>query len=293
MRKPILSISIIIALLTLVACGAQSRSGSSPQAAAKSESKFYENAETSSGEPGTPGQPATNLAAAVENRLRVKNGTMTLTVPDVKAAEEALAKAADKYSGYVALSQIDSGSAIVTLKIPAEKFDALVAEVEKLGTLKQKQVTVEDVTEQYLDLDTRIKNKRILLSRYQDYLRKAVNTKELLDLEQAINAVTTEIESLEGTFRSLKNSIAYSSLTLTVELPPEQKTESAAPSFAVGLAMVGNFLVNFLYYLLLTIMYTLIVVVPLTLLAGLIYYVGFGRIGLVLKFFRALGRKKG
>ena len=43
----------------------------------------------------------------------------------------------------------------------------------------------------------------------------------------AINAVTTEIESLEGTFRSLKNSIAYSSLTLTVELPrsltPRQK----------------------------------------------------------------------
>ena len=279
MKKTMIGMVICLAL---VSCGAQSRSGGSPQAQKGSPSLLPEGARAAV-EPGSTDQGAPVPAAVIENRVRVKSGTMTIVVTDVGEADGALAKAAEKYSGYVSLLRVETSSGTVTVKIPADKFDAFAAEAAKLGTLQSKELTAEDVTDQYFDLETRVTNKRILLSRYQDYLRKAASTRELLDLEQAINNLTTEIESLEGSFRNLKDSIAYSTLVVTLE---------ATPSFAGDLGAVGGFFLAFFKYFFLVILYSIIVLVPLTVVGGLIYWLGFGRVGLVLKFFKALGRKK-
>ncbi|MBN2352151.1 MAG: DUF4349 domain-containing protein [Spirochaetales bacterium] len=276
MRKLIFIIMAFVIAVGFNSCGAQSRSNDAPQA------QREENMRAATGGTGASAESVPDMAAAV-SRMRVKSGTMTLVVEDVEKADNALADEAGKYSGYVTLSRVEDAKGTVIVKIPADRFDSFTAEAEKLGTMKRKEITVEDVTDRSVDLETRVANKRILLARYQDYLRRAATTNDLLSLERAINDLTTEIESLEGSFRSLKNSIAYSTLTVTLEAPS---------SLARDLGGVGNFLLVFLKHLLLVVFYTLIVAVPLVLLGGLVYFVGFGRLGLVLKFFRALGRKK-
>jgi hypothetical protein len=276
---------LLSAVILFAACGAQAKNAQ--PAAEESASRADKSTAVSSGE-NRPGAPTADLAAALPNRMRVKTGTMSMIVSNIKSAEESASLAATTYAGYVAVSRIYADSGNLTLKIPQERFDAFVADMEKLGHLKHKEVAAEDVTDRFFDLET----KRILLDRYQDYLKRAVNTKELLDLEQAVNGVTADIESLEGSFRSLKDSIAYSTLDLNLELAPEEKSGLETPSLGAGLRAAGDFSVNFLYYLFLVILYSIIIAVPLLLLGGLVYFVGFGRIGLILKFFRALGAKK-
>ena len=247
----------------------------------------------SAGDKDAPAGPSTpELAAAVEPRLRVKTGAMTLIVTDIKSAEEAASGLCARFGGYVALSRVISPSGTLTLKVPAERFDAFVADTEKLGRLKNKEISTEDVSERYYDLETRVANKRILLARYQDYLKRAGNTRELIDLEREINNVTTEIESLEGSFRTLKNSVAYSTLHLALTLAPEVRSGLEPPSLAAGLRAAGDFTLGYLYYFFLVILYMLIVGVPLLLAAALVYFVGFGRLGLIVKLFRALSPRK-
>jgi hypothetical protein len=230
--------------------------------------------------------------ALVDVRVRVRTGKMTLVVGDIKAAEEALTAAINESSGYIAQSRIFASSGNLTLKIPEARFDSFIAKVETLGSLKSKEIATEDVTDKYFDLENRVKNKRIMLARYQDYLKNARSTQELLDLERAINDLTTEIESLEGSFRSLQNSVSYSTLTVNLELPAEMTRTIESPSLATGLRVTGEFFLAALYYLSVTVLFILAVAVPLGLFGGLIYFLGFGRLGLVVRFFRFLGPKK-
>src|SRR5690606_37991293 len=74
---------------------------------------------------------------------------------------------------------------------------------------------IEDVTERYYDLRTRIKNKKILEQRYLALLDKATEVKDILEIENNLNQVRIEIEGLEGQFNYLSKQVRFSTINLT------------------------------------------------------------------------------
>jgi hypothetical protein len=163
---------------------------------------------------------------------------------------------------------------------------------EDLGEVKSKNISVEDVTDRFYDLENRIKNKRILMERYQQYLEEAESVEDLLSIERALNEVITEIERLEGSYKQLSNLIAYSTLNIELSLPSYEKETGTLPSIREGLRRFGSAVLTFLYYLIFVIVGIVIFGVPVLGVAALLYYLSFGKIGLVRKLFRSLSGKR-
>jgi hypothetical protein len=293
MKKALLMAAAV--LLIVCSCGSPRKEHTEPMreppVQSKTDSDFLPTG-PQRGEIEISAEESGPTAAEVEARVKVKTGHMTLVVEDIKKTEEALTSLCAEFGGYIARSQIVFASGILTIKIPEGLFDKAIAKVETLGRLKNKVITSEDVTDKYFDLENRVKNKRILLGRYQEYLKNARTTQDLITWERAVNTTTGELESLEGSFRNLNNSISFSTLTLSLELAPGQAPVIETPSLASGLRATAEFFLAFLYYFVLIILYILAVAIPLTLAGGLFYFVGFGRVGLVKKFFKALAPGK-
>ena len=79
-----------------------------------------------------------------------------------------------------------------------------------------REVRAQDVTDEFMDLDTRLKNARAMRQRLQDLLAKAA-VKEALEIEKELGRVTGEIETMEGKLKLLRDRIAFSTITVAFE----------------------------------------------------------------------------
>ncbi|NJM93887.1 MAG: DUF4349 domain-containing protein [Cytophagales bacterium] len=104
----------------------------------------------------------------------------------------------------------------LSIKVPATAYDSLYLGLSTLAAhLDHRYSNVEDVTERYYDLKTRIRNKKALEQRYLDLLNKAVVMKDMLEIEAQLNQVRTEVEQLEGQFNYLSQQVAFSTIQLS------------------------------------------------------------------------------
>lgn len=108
----------------------------------------------------------------------------------------------------------------MTIRVPAENFDRLVEKaIELAEKLESKNITTEDVTEEFIDIEARLRTKKELEKRYLELLGKATKVDEVLAIEREIGTLRSDIESIEGRFRYLKDRIALSSLDLVFYEP--------------------------------------------------------------------------
>jgi hypothetical protein len=110
----------------------------------------------------------------------------------------------------------------LSIRVPSEKYDSLLSSIAKIAfRVENKYSNVDDVTERYYDLQSRIQNKKELEKRYREILSKANEVKDVLEIERNLNEVRTEIESMQGQFNYLSKQIQFSSLQVQFyeELP--------------------------------------------------------------------------
>lgn len=101
----------------------------------------------------------------------------------------------------------------LTIRVPSEQIDTLMSAISALAfRLDNRYSNREDVTGNYYDLQTRIKNKKALEERYLQLLKQASNVKDMLEIERALNETRTEIDRMEGRFVVLGNQVALSTL---------------------------------------------------------------------------------
>jgi hypothetical protein len=84
------------------------------------------------------------------------------------------------------------------------------------GEVTFKNITSRDVTEEFIDLETRLKNKRNYLTRYGDLLKQAKSVKDILEIEEKTRLIEEELESAEGRLKYLNNQVDFSTLTLQI-----------------------------------------------------------------------------
>lgn len=152
---------------------------------------------------------------------------------------------AGRYGGYLLSSNSystagnegeDDGmrSGTVTIRVPVGSFAAAVSDATKLGILKKQTLSTQDVTEEYVDLEARIKNKEAHVDSLLSLLGKAVTVDDILRVQSVLSSAQQELEQLKGRLRFLEEHTSFATITMTIY---EQGTEPlAATSWGVGSA---------------------------------------------------------
>lgn len=168
------------------------------------------------------GEAATG-SEVIAQRLIIKNASIALEVTDVLAAEQALRQKAEALGGFVAsVETYGSGKelrATVVLRVPAEHFEAVLRDAEGLASkVLRRSVSGSDVTEEYVDLEARLRNLEATNARLLDLLARAQDVNEALMVNQSLTEIQEQIERIKGRMQYLEQSAAMS--TITVELSP-------------------------------------------------------------------------
>ena len=101
----------------------------------------------------------------------------------------------------------------ITLRVPVQSFNSLLADVEHLGRATSVSTSGQDVTGQYVDLQARIQSLQDARSQFQQILTKAQSIGDILAVEQQISTLQTQIEQLQGQLKVLDDQSSYSTLT--------------------------------------------------------------------------------
>ncbi len=151
----------------------------------------------------------------------IKDGRLGIKVQDLGSAKKSVDELVKKYDGYYANENFNNTdtelSYNLTIRIPAADFEKFISDVEEgEGEIQYKGVDARDVTDQFIDMETRLENKRNYLKRYNELLAKANSVREILDIEDKIRILEEEIESTTGRLKYLSDLVDYSTLNLTL-----------------------------------------------------------------------------
>lgn len=160
--------------------------------------------------PGVPGAGALGGAEEAKAARMVYTARLALAVHAVEPSLDAVTRLAVEQGGYLALREDTS----VTLRIPRARFHATLEAVGSLGDVLHRDVRAEDVSDEWVDLEARIKNARALRERLRALLERAA-VKEAIEIEKELARVTEELERLEGKMKLLADKVAYSTITVT------------------------------------------------------------------------------
>lgn len=168
----------------------------------------------------SPQKPEPIDANQITERKITKEGHIMFQTGNAKKTQQLIAKTVVASNAYISEDEINNFGGErtehrVTVRIPAEKFDSFLATIsESADNLESKKVSAKDVTEEYVDIEARIKTKKELEARYAQLLQRAAKVSEVLEIEKETGTLRAEIESIEGRLRYLKSQVAFSTLTI-------------------------------------------------------------------------------
>ncbi|MCC7106521.1 MAG: DUF4349 domain-containing protein [Chloroflexi bacterium] len=174
-------------------------------------------------------QSSSNLTDTSQ-RLIVRNATVVLTVTDVAAKAAEIRQLAQTVGGWVVSSNTreEGGRTIATvsIRVPEPRLDEALGQIKKdVVKVNSEQVSARDVTEEFVDTDAQVRNLRATEQRYLALLSKANTVQEMLQIEQQLSNVRSQIERLQGRLNFLQRSADLSSVS--VELRPNVVTQQS------------------------------------------------------------------
>jgi len=167
------------------------------------------------------GSPQSAETIKVEQQKIIRNGTMNIKVKNAPETRRELSALLDKHKAYVGNEQLNNTDYETTysvqIRVPANHLDSLVADIEALtGTVTFKSIEAKDVTEEYIDLESRLANKKAYLEQYRTLLKSAHSIEDILKVQEQIRVLEEEIESVTGRLKYLTNQVDLSTLQLTI-----------------------------------------------------------------------------
>jgi uncharacterized protein DUF4349 len=179
---------------------------------------------------------------SVDQRSIIYRGSMSVRVKDVTTAASQITGIAQVSGGFVGSDNRDRGSgndtATMELRVPADKFAAVVDQLSKLGNEESRQISTEDVTEQTVDLDARISVQQARVDSGRRLLASAKSLNDLVMLEKEVATRESDLASLQAKKRHLADLVALSTISVTLlkmqAPPPKPKEEKHG--FVSGLA---------------------------------------------------------
>lgn len=183
---------------------------------------------------GTGGAGPGSVGEDRRSPILIYKADFTLAVYEVQKSVDAVQALAEKAGGY--LARRDDAS--ITIRVPAGTFENVVGEIGKLGDVLNRNVTSEDVTAEYRDLEVQLANALAMRERFAKLLEKAVKVEEALQIEKELGRVTDEIERIKGRLKLLSDLASYS--TITVRFSPHASQQVQQGPFILPLPWLDN-----------------------------------------------------
>jgi Domain of unknown function (DUF4349) len=166
----------------------------------------------------------------------IKNGSMRIKSNRFSESKKEIDKIIHSLSGYYESEELDKNDERIQydlmMRIPAKNFEKLVRSMENgQDEILFKKVNANDVTEEFLDIETRLENKRKYLKRYNELLSSAKNVNEVLSIEENIRQLMEEIEAKEGRLKYLNDQVDFSTLHVILfkEYPVKRNLQTEDP----------------------------------------------------------------
>ncbi|MCA0991750.1 DUF4349 domain-containing protein [Pseudalkalibacillus hwajinpoensis] len=211
---------ILTSILMLAGCSSNEENSSSDQAT----EHFTEQNRDSGGakENRSSEEEKQEMPPLLKERKVIFNANLFLTVEDLTQTIDLIKKSTKRFEGYVVeestFSEENAYIGSMTIRIPQSQFDAYLRKVETLTKGEpQKSITSKDVTENYVDLSSRLKAKEAVQQKLESFLNEATKTGDLLAISNELSRVQEEVEQLKGQINYLDNQSDYSTITISLE----------------------------------------------------------------------------
>ena len=206
----------------------------------------------------------TEGAVVETTRMIIHQASLSVNVKELDKAQANIEQKVAQYGGYIVESnvyqeddQTSSGNMIV--RIPEKHFEKFLADAEgQAAKVLERNVTGQDVTEQYVDLQSRVKSKRAVEERLLAFMSKAQKTEDLLKISSDLAKVQEEIEVMVGKMKYLENQTSFSTVELLMyenkvvvpeieskELNTWEKTKKQLATSTNSLLATGSALIIF------------------------------------------------
>ena len=174
-------------------------------------------------------EKSAEISAATDRKI-IRNADLTIEVTSPTETQSKVVSIAEAHGGFVVNSeakQRDNGDATnrtldikLVVRIPENQFGTVLDKVRGLANNRnEEKVTGQDVTEEFIDLEARIKTQRALEAQFLQIMKQAGKIEDALEVQRQIAEVRTEIEKLEGRKRFLENRSSLSTITVNILAP--------------------------------------------------------------------------
>ncbi|WP_342542673.1 DUF4349 domain-containing protein [Paenisporosarcina sp. FSL H8-0542] len=226
MRKRILFILLSSLLVLLAACsGGEEKAESSEDKALAPQSDSNEVATEESAElanNSSSGEAKKTAPTVAVERMIIHKAILSVNVKELDKAQSNIQKKVEQFGGYIVESNVyqedeqTSGGKMI-VRVPEENFEKFLLEAEgEAAKVLERNVTGQDVTEQYVDLESRVKSKRAVEERLLEFMSKAQKTEDLLKISADLAQVQEEIEVMVGKMKYLENQTSFSTIEITM-----------------------------------------------------------------------------
>ncbi|MGH3859557.1 DUF4349 domain-containing protein [Actinokineospora sp.] len=231
----------------LTACGSSASDSGSAAAPAENPAMAPEAATgygTSGGAdkaaPGEKPEQAAQVGQPGVDRKLVRTATIVLVTPNVRESAERARQIVVGTGGYTGQAEVGDRSATMTLYVPSDKLDDTLSKLSapELGKEESRSQSAQDVTEQIVDVESRIQTQRASLERVRALLGRAQQISEIVQLESEVTRREADLESLLKRRERLAGSVAMSTVTLRLSRdsapPPAAEDDTVLGALAGG-----------------------------------------------------------
>ncbi len=216
--KVIKKVFPLIFILLAMACNQQKAEYVLPE----EDNLQYDMAQVSGNAMMTPPPPPPSpiqKTEQVNKKKIIRDGQLNIRVQNLEMAKKRIDTLTQSYQGYYANESYNNREKEISynlkIRILADYFERFIADLEAgNGEVIYKEIEARDVTDQFIDLETRLENKRNYLKRYTALLNKANSIEDILDVQENIRRLEEEIESTLGRLKYLNDQVDYSTLSL-------------------------------------------------------------------------------
>jgi hypothetical protein len=229
-RKLAILLSVLSVALGVTSCGTSQieRASSTPTQSAQTVADKWGVAKTEKVSLSATEQ-AEETSAAIDRKI-IRNAELTMEVASTTDTQQRIVSIAETHGGFVVTSEAKQRESAepsqrtldikLVVRIPENQFGTALDEIRGLASnLPEAKITGQDVTEEFIDLEARIKTQKALEIQFLQIMRQATKIADAMEVQRQIADVRTEIEKLEGRKRFLENRSSLATITINIITP--------------------------------------------------------------------------
>jgi hypothetical protein len=228
MKKRALLCSVLAVSLIFSACAKKSGMSTSPAApsmnkaaGAASDSLSMKTADMANAvapkEEAKQDAKVTTTSKEEENKKIIRNASLYIVEESLANLSESIHKKAGELGGYIESESAMESRLSVRVRVPAERFDDFISYAEKGFTVRDKNVSAENITDAYVDNEARLKNLRAQEEQILTILKKANTVEEVLKVQAELYRIRGEAEALEARKKSWDKQVDYATITINAD----------------------------------------------------------------------------